>query len=107
MNRLRTARRLLPALVPAAVIEDCAFNAVPPPITTAPIGAPATHPGRSHRRLAGEEIAAARESDPRRIQDARREHVLLLHAGHLFAQPLHHGLSGFADGVFAKLSSMV
>ena len=36
----------MPAFVPAKLICDAPFKAVPPPITTAPMGAPETHPGR-------------------------------------------------------------
>ena len=35
----------LAGLTPAAVICDAPLDAVPPPITIAPIGAPWTHPG--------------------------------------------------------------
>ena len=65
VNRLRTAVRLLPALVPAPVIWEAPFNAVPPPMTTAPIGAPSTQPGNVYGRLPREEVRRARKPSAR------------------------------------------
>ena len=69
----------------------------------------ARHPARNaaHRHEAGEEVAGARVTKARRVQQRRRKHVLLLDAGHLLAQALVDQLSGLAEGVLAELASTV
>ena len=89
---------LLPTLVPAWVMADAPLEAVLPLMTMAPMGSPATQPARSHGRVAGKEVAGAREADPSSVEQRRGEHMLLLHAGHLFAQALVDEAEGVLRG---------
>src|ERR1039458_7692498 len=55
-------------------------------------------PGQIDRRLAGEEVTAAREAHARRIEQARGEDVLFLDAGHLLAQALEYRAQRIGGG---------
>ena len=99
---------LLPAFVPAGLICEAPFNAVPPPITIAPIGLPVTQPGTIDRCCARKEVTRARKADSRRIQNCRRKDMLLLQADDLLAQRFERlGLADLMEGVSSALSSTV
>ncbi len=92
VKRLRVVALLEPTLAPAVVMVDAPLEAVEPEMTTAPVGLPGRKVGRSglYRRGNRAEEVEVRPRDPEAggVQQLRREDMLLLQAGHLFAQAL-------------------